>query len=341
MYGVGAVLYFLLTGKPPHDGETLKDVLEQASDAPIIPPRQVNRGVPRALDRICMKAPASDPQALPVGRCTSPRLAAVSHHAHADPVLVAVAVLLSLLVPAWGFWPNWSGRDRQHRAETADRVLTQPRLETTRLPETNLSVRGSRYLIFSTGTTRAISRGSWDRSRSRPTSKRRDRAGRAVRAGLLVSDRLRPDGTDELCDPDDENARPARKQQPRYPAAARQERPAIPLERGSGSMPSYWWCARHCRRIESGRERIGPAAWDAKPPLEAGVVWRDDGSGLQPLRADDASGTRGTGAKVRGASDPVAKLVTWLCALPRHRCRDRPGLSRRGRRQDHDGEMPR
>jgi serine/threonine protein kinase len=42
VYGLGAVLYYLVTGQPPHEGETLVETLEQARDAPIIPPRRIN-----------------------------------------------------------------------------------------------------------------------------------------------------------------------------------------------------------------------------------------------------------------------------------------------------------
>ena len=45
VYGLGAVLYFLLTGKPPHDGDTFVAILEQAREAPVVPPRHINRHV--------------------------------------------------------------------------------------------------------------------------------------------------------------------------------------------------------------------------------------------------------------------------------------------------------
>jgi hypothetical protein len=67
IYGLGAVLYFLLTAKPPHAGATLKEVLHQARDAPVVAPRRIDRRVPRALERVCMKALATD-----LGRATGP-----------------------------------------------------------------------------------------------------------------------------------------------------------------------------------------------------------------------------------------------------------------------------
>ena len=56
-------------------------------------------------------------------------------------------------------------------------------------------------------------------------------------------------------------------------------------------------------------------AWSARPPCEAGVVWRDEGRGLEPLLAD-VGPTRGKGAKARDSGTPAARLGTWLRSLP-------------------------
>jgi hypothetical protein len=57
-------------------------------------------------------------------------------------------------------------------------------------------------------------------------------------------------------------------------------------------------------------------AWAARLPCEPGVVWRDDGQGLEPLLAADTAGTRGKGAKARDSGEPAAKLASWLRGLP-------------------------
>jgi serine/threonine protein kinase len=62
VFGLGAVLYALLTGRPPYQGEDIQTVWEQARNGGITPPRQLNPRVPRALERICLKAMAAQPE---------------------------------------------------------------------------------------------------------------------------------------------------------------------------------------------------------------------------------------------------------------------------------------
>lgn len=60
VFGLGAVLYHLLTGRPPYDGPDRDALWRQARDARITPPHELNPRVPRALERICQKALAAD-----------------------------------------------------------------------------------------------------------------------------------------------------------------------------------------------------------------------------------------------------------------------------------------
>ena len=59
IYSLGATLYRLLTGLFPFQGET---ALEQVCQGDFKPPRDVARSVPPALEAICLKAMALDPQ---------------------------------------------------------------------------------------------------------------------------------------------------------------------------------------------------------------------------------------------------------------------------------------
>jgi hypothetical protein len=61
VFGLGAILYYLLTGRPPYQGGSTPEVLRQAQRARPDPPRRVNPKVPAALDRICRRALSADP----------------------------------------------------------------------------------------------------------------------------------------------------------------------------------------------------------------------------------------------------------------------------------------
>jgi serine/threonine-protein kinase len=71
VYSLGATLYCLLTGRAPIDGSGLdvEEVLRRVRSGEVSPPRQVDPGVPRALEAICRKAMARDP----ADRYESPR----------------------------------------------------------------------------------------------------------------------------------------------------------------------------------------------------------------------------------------------------------------------------
>src|SRR5262249_28014190 len=59
VFGLGAVLYEVLTGRGAYTG---KGLLEQARTCRPKPPRSVNRGVPAALEAVCLKALARRPE---------------------------------------------------------------------------------------------------------------------------------------------------------------------------------------------------------------------------------------------------------------------------------------
>jgi eukaryotic-like serine/threonine-protein kinase len=63
VYGLGAVLYELLTGKPPAEGRTPQDIVRQVVAAAPPAPRVVDSAVPCALEAVCLRALARDPAA--------------------------------------------------------------------------------------------------------------------------------------------------------------------------------------------------------------------------------------------------------------------------------------
>ncbi len=69
VYSLGATLYYLLTGKPPADGEVF-DVLRAVRRGELRPPRQIAPEIDRALEAVCLKAMAHRPE----DRYSAPRV---------------------------------------------------------------------------------------------------------------------------------------------------------------------------------------------------------------------------------------------------------------------------
>jgi eukaryotic-like serine/threonine-protein kinase len=61
IYGLGALLYEIVTGQPPLQGTSADEVLRRAIEGQIPPPRSLRADIPRPLESICLKALSYSP----------------------------------------------------------------------------------------------------------------------------------------------------------------------------------------------------------------------------------------------------------------------------------------
>lgn len=92
IYGLGAVLYFMLTGAAPFTGDSAWETIRRVIDEQPVPPRLVNGNVDRDLEQICLHCLEKDPN----GRYGSAELLAVDleHWLAGEPVQAAQPSLI-------------------------------------------------------------------------------------------------------------------------------------------------------------------------------------------------------------------------------------------------------
>ena len=62
IYGLGAVLYYLLTGRPPFVSDSAMDVLALVLKVEAVPPRRINPALPALLEQICLRCLEKRPE---------------------------------------------------------------------------------------------------------------------------------------------------------------------------------------------------------------------------------------------------------------------------------------
>jgi photosystem II stability/assembly factor-like uncharacterized protein len=61
IWAVGVILYELLAGRPPFEGESSLELMRKVESGTLTPPGRIRRGIPPALEAICLKCLKKDP----------------------------------------------------------------------------------------------------------------------------------------------------------------------------------------------------------------------------------------------------------------------------------------
>lgn len=168
VYGLGAILYFLLTGQPPFSAKTPSEILERVMKDPVRDIQALNKEVPAELGAICLKAMEKHPndrypdvkafqedlKRFSAGQSTVARPRSAMQRALSKITWMSLSsgvAVLTLIAIAWavfrGYKPEVENRDqREARAKEPSQRLTEHELN--RLVAETLMAEGARFGVF-------------------------------------------------------------------------------------------------------------------------------------------------------------------------------------------------
>jgi serine/threonine-protein kinase len=324
IYALGAILYELLTGRPPFKGESLLETLDQVRSLPPRPPRERCADVPLELETICLRCLAKSPAdrsataadlaedlrrflgrqptaSLPPSpvATTQPKRLPRRYGIVALLLLLAgVGGLTAFLSHHFGVAPETTSKEQQEDPRIAPKQVQVERLIVTLFEASGkpAGVLGEDVFVAHAGDMVQV----------------KARLSQPAFAFLIA---FRPQGGPEVCFPDGENERPPQTDTPAYPLPPKGD--AYGLDDGTGlevfalvvssrPLPAFkeWWA------------RCPKGPWK-KEEAPSGVVYRANGEdAVEVFPEGGADGPRGKGAKVMGET-PMADLAAWLRKLPR------------------------
>ncbi len=151
VYALGAILYELLTGRPPFRAETAAETVRQVISQDPVPPSQLNEKVPRDLETICLKCLHKEPRLRYAGAADltadlhrflageaiaarpDGRMARLARRVRRRPVLSAVVAAGTLLMVALlggGLWLISDARRPRGRPKPSGSPRSGPRTPT-------------------------------------------------------------------------------------------------------------------------------------------------------------------------------------------------------------------
>lgn len=142
VYALGAVLYELLCGSPPFEGQSWSELSQAVQAGDPEPPGELVAGVPRQIERACLDALALEPDDRPTAAELALRLrrAAGGEEGRGGSPLLVAGLVLALLgaagAAAWGAWERGGRGDAEGALAVAQADLERLRRELAAAHET-------------------------------------------------------------------------------------------------------------------------------------------------------------------------------------------------------------